>query len=167
MISGLRNPEHQTRLLADVASLESFQDKFDKLMSLEVTDKSTPHLSQNSPAQLPASSAAGAKSDYQKQKSGRGVIHKPKPVEARTSCRGCGKQIHPAGRRKECPAFRHICTNCNRLGHFQSACEHEKTKGPYQPSANNAAQSVEVPSSADAVSSSWVFSVPGDQEPLF
>ena len=166
MISGLRNPEHQTRLLADVASLQSFQSKFDKLMSLEMTDKSTPHLSLNNGPPLPASTSAGAKSDYQKQKFNSGS--KSKPGEQRKNCRGCGKPTHSAGRRKECPAFNKSCTTCGRVGHFNAVCEQVKHT---QTTTNNANSSPEEPpSSTSAVSSSlsWVFAAsdPTGSQPI-
>ena len=44
MIAGLINTEHQGKLLAPEATLMTFQQKFDLLVSLETTDKSTSKL---------------------------------------------------------------------------------------------------------------------------
>ena len=44
MIAGLANLEHQSRILAEAASLISFEQKFNHLVYLKTTDKSTPHF---------------------------------------------------------------------------------------------------------------------------
>ena len=44
MIAGLANIEHQSKVLVEVAALDSLQKKFDRLVSLEATDQSTSHL---------------------------------------------------------------------------------------------------------------------------
>jgi hypothetical protein len=59
MIAGLKNKEHQTSVLRDTTTLSSFQKTFDRLISLETTDKATPELG-NRPF-----TSAGAKSQYQ------------------------------------------------------------------------------------------------------
>ena len=38
------------------------------------------------------------------------------------SCRGCGQADHPEGRRASCPAFRSVCSNCGRVGHYHNVC---------------------------------------------
>ena len=44
MIAGLANIEHQSKILAEAAMLDSLQKKFDRLVSPETTDQSTSHL---------------------------------------------------------------------------------------------------------------------------
>ena len=41
MMAGLANTEHQTKILAEATTLVMLQQKFDRLVSLEMTDHST------------------------------------------------------------------------------------------------------------------------------
>ena len=63
MVSGLCDKEHQTKLLAEATTLTTFQKKFDRLMSLETTDKSLPHLKSDTNIP-PLSNTAASKSAY-------------------------------------------------------------------------------------------------------
>ena len=102
MIAGLVNNEHQTRVLAQAAVLVTLQQKFDLLVSLETTDKSTSKLQPPPvapPAQAPPLQSNPQNSDYQRKKAfPKAEIHQ---------CIGCGKTSHPGKtlRRKDCPAF--------------------------------------------------------------
>ena len=163
MISGLHNPEHQTRLLAEASSLKSFQDKFDKLISLETTDKSTPHLSHHQSTLTIPSTSAGSRSEYQRQKQTKLVDSKEKDdVTNRSKCRGCGKKFHPQGR-SSCPAYKQTCLNCGRMGHFKSVCEQAKRDANAQ--AGNNSVSTPDDSTSNASSSSFVFAAASDDAP--
>ena len=131
MIAGLVNNEHQTKVLAQAATLITLQQKFDLLISLETTDKSTQKLHPTAPpATTPPSSSTPQKSDY-KQK-GRNI----------TPCTGCGKTYHPGKtlHRKNCPAFEHICEKCHTKGHFQDVCR-KRVDTDTTPSSSKSAQS--------------------------
>ena len=39
MVAGLANIDHQTKILAEAATLTTLQQKFDRLVSLEMTDQ--------------------------------------------------------------------------------------------------------------------------------
>ena len=45
MEAGLTNIDHQTKILAEAATLTTLQQKFDRLVSLEMTDQLMPHFS--------------------------------------------------------------------------------------------------------------------------
>ena len=117
MIAGLVNNEHQTRVLAQAAVLVTLQQKFDLLVSLETTDKSTSKL-QPPPVAPPAppSQSNPQKSDYQRKKA--------LPKAEIRPCTGCGKTSHPGKtlRRKDCPAFENTCKICSKKGHFDDVC---------------------------------------------
>ena len=119
MIAGLINNEHQTRVLAQAAVLVTLQQKFDLLVSLETTDKSTSKLQPPPtapPAQAPPSQSNPQKSDYQRKKA--------LPKTEIRPCTGCGKTSHPGKtlRRKDCPAFANTCKICSKKGHFDDVC---------------------------------------------
>ena len=50
-------------------------------------------------------------------------------------CSGCGSGFHQGGRRN-CPAFRVACNNCNKVGHFARVCKARKAK-PRRPSPSD------------------------------
>ena len=127
MISGLRDQEHQTRLLAEAATLSTFAEKFDKLVSLETTDKSTP-LPGRGAMNDSSTTNAVARSQYFRQKfesSKKDAMNQ----SGRSKCRGCGQTSHrdkPITLRKDFPANGVECFNCVWKGHFQSVCEQPK-----------------------------------------
>lgn len=43
-VAGLTNVEHESKILAEAAALTTLEQKFDRLVSLEMTDGSTSHL---------------------------------------------------------------------------------------------------------------------------
>ena len=61
------------------------------------------------------SESLNAVSRYKQSKGKKG--HVSKPVEL-GSCRGCGQAEHPEGRRTSCPAFKSVCSNCGKVGHY-------------------------------------------------
>ena len=99
MVSGLINTDHQNRILAEAAKLKSYKAKFDMLISLEMTDKSTPLLSNHHNSPATPSSSASSKSDYKKQQYTK---HKEKDKDQSNTnspntnkFRGCGRSGHP------------------------------------------------------------------------
>ena len=38
-----------------------------------------------------------------------------------SQCLGCGAKLHPGGR-SQCPAYRQICHNCQKIGHYGKVC---------------------------------------------
>ena len=46
MVAGLENIDHQTKILAEAATLTTLQKTFNRLVSLEMTDQSTPSIQQ-------------------------------------------------------------------------------------------------------------------------
>ena len=44
IVAGLTHTDHQTKILAEATTLVTLQQKFDRLVGLEMTDHSTPHF---------------------------------------------------------------------------------------------------------------------------
>lgn len=118
MIAGLANLEHQSRLLAEAASLVSLEQKFNRLVCLETTDKSTPHF--QDAKHLRASSNV-QKSDQKRPPQETETQSTPRYIK---TCSGCGKTSHPGGsiNRKDCPAVKLKCRFCGRTGHMTKGC---------------------------------------------
>lgn len=125
LVSGLRNQEHQRKILAEAATLTTLDAKIKHLQVLETTDVSTSAL--HTPA--PPSESAAAKSQYKKSKvATRGPIDRPIDSEDNnlTKCRWCGKATHPNGKSLErinCPARNQTCFLCKKKGHLAVVCE--------------------------------------------
>ena len=118
LIAGLRNQEHQRKLLSEASELTTLQKKIDRLHVLEMTDESA--FSLHTPA--PASDAALGKSRYKNKKSN---------TDSAVKCRFCGQTSHPGGKsleRSNCPARGKICYKCNIKGHVAIACNKSKDK---------------------------------------
>ena len=78
MIGGLANPDYQAKILAEAATVTTFQQKFDKLVSLETTEMATTHLN---PSISHAPSAASAqRSQYSRDRAGTPAT-KPLPAQ--------------------------------------------------------------------------------------
>ena len=141
MVAGLRNQDHQTRVLAEAATLISFKQKFDRIMSLETTDTSTSKL--NIPITSPSTGAA-QQSAYQRQKQSRKEnrnVNTPQTNEEAKVCNGCGRNSHGTGKsmaRKDCPAINQNCLNCGIKGHFKRVCRQLKKTATNEGSSNAA-----------------------------
>ena len=155
MIAGLANMEHQSKILAEAAMLDSLQKKFDRLVSLETTDQSTSHLQTpiTTPKLSGPSESAAQRSQYQQQKQPKKPSLAGKDSRSPLPCKGCGEVSHPPGKsmaRKDCPAFNTICHNCRIRGHFGKVCR--KPKDPQQNnSSSSAAQANQAPSPEPSV----------------
>ena len=126
LVAGLRDQEHQSKVLSEANTLNSLQLKVQRLQSLETTEESATKL------HVPdtPSSAAAAKSGY--KKSNRGNKKAPgaaKAQEKKTPCGTCGRLDH-YGRSmtfEDCPAARNgkKCYICGKEGHFSSMCKNK------------------------------------------
>ena len=91
MIAGLVNMEHQNRVLAKAATLTTLEQKFNRLVSLEKTDKSTSHLHND---KHPLGLSSVQKSDYKRRFQETKTSSSPQYAKP---CRGCGSTSHPSG----------------------------------------------------------------------
>lgn len=126
LIAGLRDQEHQGRVLSEATTLTTLQLKVERLQSLEATDESTMKL-----RIPPQATVAGAmRSNYKRAK-----MPPPKPMDERKKatsegCTTCGRASH-YGRSmtyKDCPAFKKKCIGCGKEGHFRRVCKSAKSK---------------------------------------
>ena len=119
LVAGLRNKEHQTKVLAEVASLTTVDLKIERLQLLETTEESARTLHDR-----PAVSAP-AKSDYKAAKMSKRMKIPPGDTPASPTCRWCGKTSHRGGGlsdRKKCPANGKKCNFCDMKGHLEAVC---------------------------------------------
>ena len=141
LIAGLRNQDHQSRVLAESSMLITLREKVDRLQCLEATAESTSQM-----RMVPAPPLAGIttasiarQSQYRHNKKNFQQLHtKPPPRK----CRGCGRSSHPGKSmaRKDCPAFNKACGSCGIMGHFRAVCEKNKSG---ERSRSNAAEEEE------------------------
>ena len=119
MVAGLANAEHQSKILAEASNLTTLERKFDRLVSLEATAKSTPHLYNTT---HPVAVSGVQKSDPKRQLQNVNTIRTPR---YNWPCKGCGRTSHPNGSmdRKDCPAAKMVCFFCGRIGHAKRVCQ--------------------------------------------
>lgn len=116
LISGLKNQQHQSRILSESPILPTLEQKVERLQCLEATEESTDLM--RTADQQPSTSAAN-RSAYRRSKSFN-------PSSKNTqNCKGCGRAQHEGKTmaRKDCPAFNKTCNNCGIKGHFQTVCQ--------------------------------------------
>ena len=90
LISGLRNQNHQSRILSEAAALPTLQQKIDRLQCLESTEQST-GLMQSSAPTTPSNNTP-IKSSYRRRQ------NQQQPT--RTPCKGCGGLSHENGKKR-------------------------------------------------------------------
>ncbi len=101
----------------------------------------------------PSSDSVYTVSRYQRGMKGK---ERPASTQPLGTCNGCGKAVHLEGRRKACPAYRAVCSNCGKLGHYSTVCRQKpsnqftsgfrkapralsiQSEGPQQTEENNA-----------------------------
>lgn len=119
LIAGLANQEHQRRVLSEVATLVTLEQKIERLRVLETTDESSTVL--RAPPSKP-SEASAARSQYQKLKKKTAET----PKKEKPTCKWCGRVSHPGGKPLEkihCPARQMECFKCKKVGHLEAVCE--------------------------------------------
>ena len=107
MVAGLINTDHITKTLAEATTLVMLQQKFYRLVSLEMTDHSTPHFNRT----MHHTTVANVqRSDCKKQYRQVKVSPSPQYVQL---CTGCGRYSHPNGSMncKDCPTPKMACFN--------------------------------------------------------
>ena len=118
LLAGLRNQEHQAKILNEAATLVTLDQKIKRLQILESTEDSA-----NSLHQTPAAKAAAGRSTstYKSQKKKSNIPTN----ETSSKCGWCGRTSHGADKTMErvhCPAREKECSFCHKKGHFAEAC---------------------------------------------
>ena len=123
MIAGLVNMEHQNRVLAEAATLTTLEQKFQRLISLETTDISTPYLNKT---MYPLALSNVQRSDHKQWSPETKTTSTPRYAK---HCSGCGKISHPGGSmdRKSCPAVGLVYHYCGVKGHIKKVCRKRMT----------------------------------------
>jgi len=150
LMTGLLNPEHQSKILSEVQDLPDLKSKIDRLVGLETTDDATsairtPLPSQSLPVKAQSQTCSGAikMSQYKKNQRGQASndrgrkrvqsTQRERPAFKRR-CRGCGRTSHPGGKaliRNECPAFGKTCDNCGLENHFKKVCNRRQSRSGF------------------------------------
>ena len=135
LVTGLVNPEHQSRVMSEAQDLPDLKSKVDRLISLETTDEATTNIRSATTSR----SSAAKFSQYKKtQRAAIAPNHetrgrpRSRGVPRRRRCRGCGRSSHPNGKsftREECPAFGETCNTCGLKNHFSKVCERRSRSG--------------------------------------
>ena len=122
LVAGLRNHDHQAKVLSEATVLTTLKSKVDRLQSLEATDESANKLH----APMTQSNAAAAKSSYKQA----GSKKDPPKKKFDKPCSTCGRTDH-YGRSmsfKDCPASKKKCSSCEKEGHFAAVCKTKSSK---------------------------------------
>ena len=148
LISGLRNQNHQSRILSEAAALPTLQQKIDRLQCLESTEQSTGLLQSATPT--PPSNNNAIKSGYRRRQN--------QQQSTRTPCKGCGGLSHEGKTmaRKDCPAINKNCGYCGIKGHFQAVCK-KKLTNPSQSKAATEPPQAETEPEQEASEASTAF----------
>ena len=133
LVSGLKNQQHQSRILSEAEALPSLREKIERLQCLESTEHSTDIMRSDPPT---ASMSAPVKSHYKREQRNqvRGAnqsTNDPHP------CKGCGRTSHDGKSmaRSNCPAINKICLNCGIKGHFRAVCQKKPSGNPSRSNA--------------------------------
>lgn len=113
MVAVLANVEHQSKILVETTTLTTLEQKFDRLVSLEMVYKLAPYLhSTIHPVILSNVQRSDCKWQSQKVK----IFPTPQSIKP---CRGCGRTSHLNGsmNQKGCLAAKLACFNCGLIGH--------------------------------------------------
>ena len=129
LVAGLRNVDHQAKILSEAQTLNTLDAIINRLVGLETTEEASSSLGNTQTTQT-----AATKSKYKTQQKIPGKEKAAKPTMKDRPCRGCGKGSHGPGKsmnRKDCPLYDHRCSNCNILGHDVSVCERSKSSASH------------------------------------
>ena len=115
MVAELANTDHQTKMLAEAATLTTQQQKFNRLVSLEMTDQSTLYFSNI----MHCTTTVNVQRLNCKQQS-REIRTSLTPQYAKP-CRRCERHSHPNRSRncKDSPAAKMTCFDCRIIKHFE------------------------------------------------
>ena len=115
MIAGLVNMEHQNGVLAEAAMLTPLEQKFQRWVSLETTDMSTPYLHK---MMHPLALSNVQRSDHKQWSPETKTTSTPQYAK---HCSGCGKISHPGWSMncKSCLAVGLVCHYCGVKGHIK------------------------------------------------
>ena len=123
MIIGLRNQDHQSRILLEVVTLLTLDAKINRIQALETTEESALLLHKPSSH----NSLAAAQSQYKGTQS-KGN-QKSNNENNKHKCRGCGRHAHPDGKpmqQENCPADDKTCNNCKIKGILRTSVKRRK-----------------------------------------
>ena len=118
LIAGLRNQEHQRKILAEADTLTTLKQMVERLQILEATEESASSL--NSAAPPSTAAAVRPPSTYKSRKK-----DKLKPGTGPVRCGWCGRTSHGAEKTLErihCPAKDQVCNKCGIKGHLGEVC---------------------------------------------
>ena len=151
LISGLKNPQHQSRILSEAAALPTLQQKIERLHCLESTELSTGMMRSATPPTAP-STANPVKSEYKRR-----LTNYQPPTH--TPCKGCGRTTHEGKTmaRKDCPAINKFCGNCGIKGHFRAVCQKKPSNQHTTSRSNSATEPLIEPESRDPDNTSFAF----------
>lgn len=126
LVAGLRNVDHQRKILSEAETLTTLDTKVKRLQLLETTEESAAVLHHRPPnVAIPSTSeSSAARSQYKQDQtaSKMGGLNE----EISTKCRGCGQSAHVGGRSK-CFAREKTCNKCGIKGHIASVCEKSRS----------------------------------------
>ena len=143
LTSGIINPEHQAKIIAEADRLTNLERIVERLIGLEQTDEAqaklrgetssiaAPHRfqSQYKKDKRRSSMSPSRKEYHQANRSENNKRVRfdsdKKKVYTKRRCRGCGKSSHGKNKylnRKDCPAWGHECS-CGMKNHYDSVCE--------------------------------------------
>jgi len=141
LVSGLANPEHQAKVIAQAKTLTTLEKKVEQVMSLEAADDAADKIRQ------PSKVAPMRSSLYRKKKMHKLTGKEPEQQRGQAAkrsfrdrsnfrqrsprCRGCGQTNHGPDKkmlRSDCPAFGKKCNSCGKEDHFASVCEQRKLR---------------------------------------
>lgn len=156
LVAGLRNQEHQRKVLSEAATLTTLEQKIGRLQILESTEESVSTLHKPSPT--PPSQATPARSQYRQTKS-QTIASGGSEGTTAPKCKWCGRTSHPNGKpldQPNCPAKEKECYKCKRKGHLRQVCEtFSETPAAAATSGNATTETLEPLTSGASVSFSF------------
>ena len=164
LVAGLRNQEHQRKLLSEAATLTTLEEKINRLHILEMTEESASTL-HVPPATH--SEGAAARSQYKSSKSKPNSQTGDNQATTTTTntCKWCGYSEHPGGKsldRVNCTARNKKCLNCGIKGHLSTVCNKKSNSNAVI--VDSTQDGVEVEPIPSGASVSFSFSAQQDQD---
>ena len=163
LTTGLKNPNHQSKILSEAGTLTTLKAKIERLQCLESTEESTNQM--RGPPGNQASRSKFARQSAHR----RSTRPNPPPNNRNTkpnsplvrNCRGCGRHSHGNGKsmaRRNCPAYSKTCANCGITGHFKAVCSRLENNSKSQANIINEEESVEEHFNTEPYDQSFAFS---------